>query len=83
MRPGFIVILIVAAFLLPSIEAGAAGLDKKVDQYFNRCAPNLSDIDLSKCLGKQYGLADAERNRVWQQVWNNDLQKTANAHQRT
>ena len=54
--------------LIWSGSVGAVGLDRNLAKYFNVCPPNLSNADTAICLGKQVVLADADLNKVWQQV---------------
>ncbi|MCF6199045.1 MAG: DUF1311 domain-containing protein [Hyphomicrobiaceae bacterium] len=67
-------IALLLAFVLPlalSLGGGplfAIGLDAKIDRYFDNCAEQSSTLEISQCLGRQYGNADAELNVVWKKV---------------
>ena len=68
MRAGLNVVLVLAALLAFTGAVGAKGLEAKIDQHFKACEESQSTLAFNNCLSKQYALADAELNRVWQQV---------------
>ena len=68
MRLGLQVATFLSALLMFGAGLSAKGLDAEMDQYFKACAPGLSDIETSRCLGKQYALADGVLNQAWRDV---------------